>query len=80
VKNYGRVRYQDIYPGIDLVYYGNRRQLEYDFVVAPGAYPNRIQLSFPGAGQIQIDRDTGDLKLHYANSEVRLHKPVAYQA
>ncbi|MBV8176508.1 MAG: hypothetical protein JO151_18360 [Verrucomicrobia bacterium] len=45
VANYGRVRYQAVYPGIDLVYYGNQRQLEYDLVVAPGADPSRIQLT-----------------------------------
>ena len=49
VPNYARVRYQDVYPGIDLVYYGNKRQLEYDFVVAPGADPKPIKLSFPEA-------------------------------
>jgi len=79
VPNYGRVRYQDVYPGIDLVYYGNQRQLEYDFVVAPGADPKPIQLSFPEAREIRIDRESGDLELGYASSEVRFHKPVAYQ-
>jgi hypothetical protein len=79
VPNYARVRYQDVYPGIDLVYYGNQRQLEYDFVVAPGADPKSIKLSFPEARKIRIDRESGDLKLECAGGEVRFHKPVAYQ-
>jgi hypothetical protein len=46
VPNYTRVRYQDVYPGVDLLYYGKQRQLEYDFVIAPGADPNSITLAF----------------------------------
>src|SRR6267143_93297 len=46
VPTYAKVQYRDVYPGIDLVYYGNQRQLEYDFVVAPGADPQRIVLGF----------------------------------
>src|SRR5688572_10943588 len=49
VPSYGRVRYQSIYPGVNLEYYGNQSQLEYDFVIAPGADPNIIKLSFEGA-------------------------------
>jgi hypothetical protein len=49
VPNYGKVRYESVYPGVDMIYYGNQRQLEYDFVVAPGADPKRIRLSFAGA-------------------------------
>ncbi|MBZ5513496.1 MAG: choice-of-anchor D domain-containing protein [Acidobacteriia bacterium] len=45
VPNYGKVKYEGVYPGIDLVYYGNQRQLEYDFVVAPGADPRAIRLA-----------------------------------
>jgi len=48
IPTYSKVQYQDIYPGIDLIYYGNQRQLEYDFVVAPGADPKVIQLAFDG--------------------------------
>jgi hypothetical protein len=48
VPTFGKVRYEAVYPGIDLVYYGNQRQMEYDFVVAPGADPNQILLSFAG--------------------------------
>ncbi len=79
VPNYARVRYQGVYPGIDLVYYGDQRQLEYDFVVAPGADPKPIQLSFPEAREIRTDRESGDLMLDCAAGEVRFHKPLAYQ-
>lgn len=79
VPNYEQVRYQAVYPGVDLIYYGNRQRLEYDFVVAPKADPKRIQLSFPGARKIRIDRENGDLKLDCVGGEVRFQKPVAYQ-
>jgi hypothetical protein len=79
VANYGRVRYQAVYPGIDLVYYGNQRQLEYDLVVAPGADPSRIQLSFPEARQLHLNPESGDVEVAEAGGEVCLHKPVAYQ-
>ena len=49
VSTFGRVTYRQIYPGIDLVYYGTQRQLEYDFIVAPGADPKQINLEFAGA-------------------------------
>src|SRR5206468_12406265 len=55
VPTYGKVAYQDVYPGIDLVYYGNQRQLEYDFVVAAGADPGVIRLAFQGAQNLTID-------------------------
>src|SRR5580700_7412409 len=59
IPNYSRVRYSDVYPGIDLVYYGNQSRLEHDFVVAPGADPARIRLALDGAQRVRIDRDTG---------------------
>jgi hypothetical protein len=78
VVSFAKVRYRSVYPGIDLIYYGNQRQLEYDFVVAPNADPNLIRLSFDGADQIQIDAQ-GELVLKTASGEVRQRKPVAYQ-
>src|SRR5882762_193500 len=78
VPTYAKVRYQDVYPGIDLVYYGNQRQLEYDFVVAPGADPREIVLDFKGADKIEIDAQ-GDLVLHAAGGDIRQHRPVIYQ-
>jgi hypothetical protein len=78
VPTYARVRYRHVYPGIDLVYYGNQRQLEYDFVLAPGADPRRIVLGFRGADNLEIDSQ-GDLVLRTGGRAVRLHKPVMYQ-
>jgi hypothetical protein len=62
-----------------LLYYGNRRRLEFDFVVAPKTDPKCIRLSFPGARKIRIDRENGDLKLDCVGGQVRFQKPVAYQ-
>jgi hypothetical protein len=79
VPSYAKVKYEGVYPGIDLVYYGSQRQLEYDFVVAPGADPNQIKLSFAGAEGIRVDPASGDLVLKVGDDEVRFHKPVVYQ-
>ena len=78
VPTYGKVRYREIYPGIDIVYYGNQRQLEYDFVVAPGADPQRIVLDFKGVERLEVDAQ-GNLLLHAAGGTLRQHKPVIYQ-
>jgi hypothetical protein len=79
IPNYRKVAERNIYPGIDLVYYGTQRQLEYDFVIAPGASPNKIQIAFEGARNLHTEAN-GDLVLSAAgNSDVRLHKPIAYQ-
>jgi hypothetical protein len=79
VPTYAKVHYREVYPGIDLVYYGNQRQLEYDFVVAPGADPSKIVLGFKGADKLEIDADAGNLVLRVGGSEIRQHKPVIYQ-
>ncbi|MBI1765134.1 MAG: SBBP repeat-containing protein [Acidobacteria bacterium] len=78
IPNYGRVQYDEIYPGIDLVYYGQQRQLEYDFIVAPGADAGRIALAFAGAETLKLDGN-GDLVLQTAGGELRQHAPVIYQ-
>jgi Bacterial Ig domain/Beta-propeller repeat/Carboxypeptidase regulatory-like domain len=78
VRNYARAQYSQVYPGIDLVYYGNQRQLEYDFIVAPGADPKTIALNFGGAEKIEVD-GSGDLVLHTPGGKVRQRKPVLYQ-
>jgi len=78
VPTYAKVRYKSIYAGIDLVYYGNQRQLEYDFVVGPGADPLRIGFDIDGASKISRSAD-GDLVLGMGEREVRWHKPVVYQ-
>jgi hypothetical protein len=79
IPNYSRVHYMDVYPGIDLVYYGNPQQLEYDFVVAPGADPDPIRLRFSGADDARIDAD-GNLILVVAGRPVVQRKPVVYQS
>ncbi|PYN01523.1 MAG: hypothetical protein DME07_12980, partial [Candidatus Rokuibacteriota bacterium] len=78
VPTYARVHYEDLYPGIDLVYYGNQRQLEYDFVVRPAADPRRIALGFQGAQRLEVDPQ-GDLVLHTAAGAIRQRKPIIYQ-
>jgi hypothetical protein len=78
IANYGRVEYPGVYPGIDLVYYGNQRQLEYDFVVAPGADPRVITLAFEGAESLGLD-GTGNLVLHTNAGDVVEQAPVLSQ-
>lgn len=79
VTTYAKVRYEKVYPGIDLVFYGNQRQLEYDFVLAPGAAPEAIRLAVEGADRTSVDEASGDLVLAAAGQEIRFHKPVVYQ-
>jgi hypothetical protein len=78
VSTFGRVQYKDVYPGIDLVYYSNQQQLEYDFVVSPGVDPNHIQLNFTGADNVQIAAD-GSIVLQAGDAEIRQHAPYIYQ-
>src|SRR5712692_10957624 len=78
VPNYARVRYQGVYPGIDLVYHGSRQQLEYDFIVAPGADPRQIRLGLKGTKKLELTPE-GDLLLGTSGESARLHKPVIYQ-
>src|SRR6266850_297113 len=78
VPTYAKVRYHEVYPGIDLVYYGNQRRLEYDFLVAPGADPNGIVIGFQGAERLEIDAQ-GELVLHVAGDVIRQRVPVIYQ-
>jgi hypothetical protein len=80
VPTYAKVKYEGIYSGIDLVYYGNQQQLEYDFIVAPGADPRRIAFEVSGAKRIRRDAE-GDLVLTMktGESEILWHKPVVYQ-
>src|SRR5258708_3455879 len=78
VPTYSRVKYNEIYPGISLIYYGNQRQLEYDFVVAPGADPRQIHLSVAGAQKLTVDAQ-GNLVLRNSASEVQLLAPKVYQ-
>jgi hypothetical protein len=78
VPHYARVKYQAVYPGIDLVYYGNQGQLESDYVVSPGADPRHIGLHIEGAKNLKLDPQ-GDLILATAVGDLSLHQPLAYQ-
>ena len=78
VPNYAKVEYRDVYPGINLVHYGNGGQLEHDFVVSPGADPSAIRFAIEGADKLELDAQ-GDLVLHAAGTEARLRKPMVYQ-
>jgi beta-propeller repeat-containing protein/WD40 repeat protein len=78
IPTFGRVQYHEVYPGIDLIYHGNERQLEYDFVLAPGSDAKTIALRFEGADKVEI-APGGDLVLHVGDGEIRQPKPIAYQ-
>ena len=78
VPRYARVKYEEVYPGIDLIYYGNQQQLEYDLVVAPGADPNIIRIGFKGADSLRLD-EKGNLILQTKGGEVLQHTPRIYQ-
>ena len=78
IPTYERVRYEQIYDGIDLVYYGNQRQLEYDFVIAPGASFKQIRMAFDGANKLKLNRN-GDLILKSGAQAITLLRPQAYQ-
>jgi uncharacterized repeat protein (TIGR01451 family) len=78
VPSFGRVRATAIYDGIDLEYYGRGRQLEYDFLVAPGADPSQIVVAFDGVEGVAVDA-AGDLRLQVGARSIRQHRPVAYQ-
>lgn len=78
IRTYSKVIYRDVYPGIDQVFHGNERKLEYDFIISPGADPSRIRLAFAGIQHLGIDH--GDLVLGVRGSDkIRLKKPFAYQ-
>ena len=78
VPSFGRVRFHDVYPGIDLVYYGSQRKLEYDFVIAPGANPADISLEFGGAERLSLNA-AGDLVVDGPAGRMCEHRPVIYQ-
>ncbi len=78
IPTYQRVRYQNVYPGIDLIYYGNHRQLEYDFVIAPHADPSQIDIGVRGADTVQLDSD-GNLVLKIGSGELHFQSPIVYQ-
>jgi hypothetical protein len=78
VSTYARVRYKNVYPGIDLVYYGSNQQLEYDFAVSPGANPSQIRFELTGANLIELDA-SGNLVLQTNSGPIHFKSPVVYQ-
>lgn len=78
VPNYAKVKYSSVYPGVDLVFYGNQNHLEYDFTISPGASPDVIALRFAGINDLRVD-EKGDLILRTAAGEIRQSRPVVYQ-
>jgi hypothetical protein len=79
IATFAKVRVAEIYPGIGVAYYGNQRQLEYDFTVAPGADPDSIAIHFDGADKISINPN-GELILKLGRDEIVQPKPVIYQS
>ena len=78
VPHYAKVKYEEVYPGVDLIYYGKQRQLAYDFVVKPGADPSQIRLSFQGVDKPALD-EHGNLLLEAGGQEFHFQKPFIYQ-
>ena len=78
VPLFSKVRYHDVYPGVDVVYHGKQRQLEYDFIVTAGADPSAIKLDFTGTDKIDLNSG-GDLVLLAGGGELVLQKPIAFQ-
>ena len=78
ISTYEKVKYDDVYSGIDLVYYGNQEKLEYDLVVAPNSDPKKIALKFEGAKKLELDKD-GNLVLHTNYEKIIQKKPIVYQ-
>ncbi len=78
ISTYTAVKYTDIYPGIDVVFYGNGQQLEWDLVVAAGADPDNISLELTGADQLSLD-EQGNLVIQLEEAAICLRKPFVYQ-
>jgi Bacterial Ig-like domain (group 3)/MBG domain (YGX type)/Chitobiase/beta-hexosaminidase C-terminal domain/Bacterial Ig-like domain (group 1)/Beta-propeller repeat len=78
LPTFGKVKYTGVYPGVDLIYYGNQQQLEYDFVVAPHADPAPIRLRFDGAEKLSLD-PAGNLEIIARNGRIAFQKPIVYQ-
>jgi Beta-propeller repeat len=78
IHSYKKVRYSEIYPGVDVEYHGNGRLLEYDFIVQPGSNPHKIRIGFSGSRGVSIN-DSGDLVLKTAGDPIVQKKPHVYQ-
>jgi uncharacterized repeat protein (TIGR01451 family) len=77
VPQFARVKYENVYPGINLIFYGNQGRLEYDFQVAPGADPSRAELEFGGLKQLELSQ--GSLFLEHEGGSLRFDAPLIYQ-
>lgn len=78
ISQYARIAYRSMYPGIDVVYHGSQDQLEYDFLLEPGADPRAIRLEFPGADRVSLNPD-GDLVVESGATRFLQKRPVLYQ-
>jgi hypothetical protein len=78
VPHYDNVVYEDIYPAVDLIFYSNETNLEYDFIIKPEADLNNIRFTFRGIDRMSVDSE-GDLVLFFGEEELRLHRPKIYQ-
>lgn len=78
VTSYAKIQYQDVYPGVDMVYHGNQRQLEYDFIVAPGTDPGVIRMKLSGGQSLRLGK-SGDLIVELEGGELRQRAPIIYQ-
>ncbi len=78
VPAFAKLRVSEVYPGIDVVYYGNGREMEYDFEIAPGADPSRIRIQFEGADAVTLN-DAGEVVLTLGSGEVKQRAPIVYQ-
>ncbi|HEX8116989.1 MAG TPA: SBBP repeat-containing protein, partial [Pyrinomonadaceae bacterium] len=79
VPSYAKVEYEQVYPGVDVVYYGTRQgELEYDFRLGAGADPKAIRMAFEGVDELEADGE-GGLRLHVAGRQLQLRRPVLYQ-
>jgi len=78
IARYSQVEFSQVYPGIDMIYYWNKGQLEYDFVVAPGADAAAICMDFQGAKNLELDQQ-GNLVLNLSGRKLAFNAPVLYQ-
>ena len=78
IPQFAKVRYRDVYPGVDLIYYGTGGNIEYDFQIAPGADPARIHIAYEGTSRLRLDQN-GDLILSTKTGDLRQRSPKVYQ-
>lgn len=78
IPTFKTITYTELYPGIDVIFYGNQRVLEFDFIVAPGANPEAITLDIEGAEKLEKGQN-GDLKICLSEDYLLLRKPSIYQ-